>query len=137
MTITDNHLNRYGESKVKAGLGHTCSPLIYEDEYGMRRAEEFDEIDWSHDPRSESAKERHYKRVTQNGFTDESIKNQVEMALYLSPEVDASKIKVKVFQGCVILTGSVKNRKQKKAAEFCIDSIKGIVDIFNSVDLKA
>ncbi|MBA2404619.1 MAG: BON domain-containing protein [Bdellovibrionales bacterium] len=136
MTNKDNHINRYGEGRAHAAQGVASRPAVFEDEYGMQREQEETDLDWSHDPRSESAREKHYGKGPKNWLTDESIKYKVSLALYLTPEVDATKIEVQVEQGRVTLSGPIRDRKQKKAAEECIDTIPGVSDIFNKLVIQ-
>lgn len=67
---------------------------------------------------------------------DSQIKEDICEALYVSPSVDASEIEVEVEQGIVTLNGSVFDRAMKKQAERCLDSIKGIDDIQNCLNLR-
>lgn len=136
MTSKDNHMNRYGEGHARPAVGKPSLVSVYEDEYGMTREEGFEEVDWSHDPRSESAGEKHYGKGPKGWPPSEVIKQKVSVALYLSPEVDASEIEVNVENGCVILSGSVKNRDQKRAAEHCIEFLPGVEDVMNKLVIK-
>ena len=136
MTNNHDHLNRYGEAHIRPASGETSPIPAYEDEYGMMREEMLNEVDWSHDPRSESSKENHYGKGPRAWVPDESIKKKVSLALYLNPDVDAREIEVRVKNGCVYLNGSIKNRSQKKAAERSVESIPGVEDVFNELVVK-
>jgi osmotically-inducible protein OsmY len=137
MTSKDDHINRYGEAHARPARGKVSLRTAYEDELGMTRDEAYEEeVDWSHDPRSESAREKHYGKGPKGWLPDASIKQKVSVALYLSPDVDASEIEVKVEQGCVILDGSVKNRRQKRSAEECIENLPDVADVLNRLVIK-
>lgn len=136
MTSKDHHINRYGEAQVRPAVGTSSLTPIYEDEYGMTREQGIEEVDWSHDPRSESASEKHYGQGPKGWLPDEGIKQKASVALYLTPDVDASEIEVSVKDGCVILEGLVKNRDQKRAAERCIEFLPGVEDVFNKLVIK-
>lgn len=152
MTNKDHQYNRYGERDVRPGhfqhgggqgslyRGQDSSPYLsmptFEDEYGMTREEEFHEVGWSEDPRSESFGERHYGKGPRNWPSDEKITQRVLEGLYFSREVDAREIEVRVESGKVYLTGSVADRKQKKAAENVIENISGVVDVQNELMIR-
>lgn len=137
MTSKDHHINRYGEAHARPAVGKLSLRSVYEDELGMTRDEGYEEeVDWSHDPRSESAREKHYGKGPKGWIPDEGIKQKVSVTLYLTPEVDASEIEVKVDQGCVILEGSVKDRRQKRAAEQCIENLPNVTDVLNKLVIK-
>ncbi len=127
MTIKDNHINRYGESHIKPPD---------EDEYGMVRDKNIEAVDWNHDPRSESSSEKHYGKGPKGWLPDHAIKKNASLALYLNPYVDAREIVVSVESGCVILKGFIKNRFQKKAAERCVETVPGVVDVYNELILQ-
>lgn len=136
MTKNNNHINRYGEGHVRPAVGPISKSPSYEDEYGMAREENIDDIDWSHDPRSESASEMHYGKGPKFWLTDENIKKKVSLALYLNSEVDAREIEVSVQKGSVHLKGFIRNRTQKKEAEHCIEYLPGVEDVFNELVIK-
>lgn len=151
MTSKDNHYNRYGEKDVRPGhfqhgggtgslyRGHDEAPMIsmptYEDEYGMTREEDYEDVDWSHDTRSESATEKHYGKGPKNWPSDAKIQQRVSDRLFLSQEVDARNIEIEVKEGCVYLRGTVSDRRQKKAAERWIENILGVQDIQNELTI--
>jgi osmotically-inducible protein OsmY len=131
-----DHINRFGEIHPRPARGQAPYIPLVEDEYGMTREEDESlDPDWSHDPRSESAHEKHVEEV--KAFTpDAKIKDQVELALYLSPEVNSDEITIKVEAGVVSLKGNVVNRKQKIAAERCIEQIPAVEDILNYLEIR-
>lgn len=63
--------------------------------------------------------------------SDEKIHDQVCEELFRNIWVDASDIEVEVKHGFVTLKGHVSERKQKKAAEACAESIPGVKDVMN------
>lgn len=137
MTRKDNHINRYGEKHATPAFGRLPSHITYQDEYGMNREEEVEEVDWTHDPRSESAREKHFGKGPKGWEPDAGLKQKASIALYLNPFVDASEIEVSVENRCVFLTGTVHNRIQKKSAEYCIDDIPGVEDVINKLVIKS
>jgi osmotically-inducible protein OsmY len=131
----NNHLaNRFGEKNISIP-SHDPTSLIYEDEYGMTREEEVEELDWSHDPRSESFNEGHSQERFKDNITDDFISQHTRIALSLSPELTTQFIEVKVIQGCVYLDGFVQSRRQKKAAENCVENLCGVTDVFNRLNI--
>lgn len=127
--------NRFGEKNMSIP-SHAPEPLIYEDEFGMTREEEVEVLDWSHDPRSESSHEIHPQEFSKSIATDEFICHHASLALSLSPELGSQLIEVKVMNGCVYLDGFVHSRKHKKAAEYCVESLSGVVDVCNRLNIS-
>ena len=72
------------------------------------------------------------------GYTrsDETIKNEVNEALYHETYVDASDIDVSVEDGEVTLSGTVDSRMAKRRAEDCIERITGVSDVSNHLKVK-
>jgi osmotically-inducible protein OsmY len=68
--------------------------------------------------------------------SDERIKEDACDALYLSPDVDASEIEVKVIDNCIFLQGSVPDRFTKRLAEQCVEEVEGVDDIRNELHIK-
>jgi osmotically-inducible protein OsmY len=130
MSIKDNHINRYGEAHIRPVYP------VYEDEYGMSRQEFSRAVDWSHDPRSQSSREKHFGKGPRGWPGDDIIKQKVSIALYYDPEVDARKIQVHVIDGIVMLEGYVSNRNQKKMAERCTEDISGVKDVMNKLVIR-
>ncbi len=73
---------------------------------------------------------RGYKRA------DESIYEDVCIALERSRDVDASEIEVSVKDGCVYLNGTIENRESKRMAEIEIENISGVRDVQNMLTIK-
>ena len=78
----------------------------------------------------------HYGKGPKGWPSDEKIKNNVLLGLYLNPEIQTRDIAVKVDQGVVTLEGVVRDREEKKAAEECIESLPGVVDVLNQLILE-
>lgn len=152
MTSKDHHFNRYGERDVRPGhfrhaggqgslyRGHDELPLIsmptYEDELGMTREEEINNVDWSDDPRSESFSERHYGKGPRNWPSQERILQMASERLFFSQDVDAQNIEIRFDDGVLSLKGDVADRGQKKAAEECVESVPGVIDVQNELKIK-
>ncbi len=118
-------INRYGEENI--------SPDIYEDEAGMRHpllGELAHSVEWSSDPRSESAGENH------RGRSDERISKEVSEALRSDPTVDSSRIKAKVQNGIVVLVGEARDRLEKRVAEMVVTDVPGVREIRNEIVLS-
>lgn len=92
--------------------------------------------DWSHDPRSEAAHEKHLEVLSMDFTPDEKIKEKALMALYLNPEVDGSHISIDVNDGVVSLRGFVKDRMEKIQAQKSVEELKSVEDIQNLLEIK-
>lgn len=66
-------------------------------------------------------------------FSDERIKEEVSMALFIDHIVDASDIEVDVEDGIVYLRGTVLDRAMKTAAERSVDRLTGVKDVMNEL----
>lgn len=87
------------------------------------------------EPRSEPSSFRgigpkNYKR------SDSMIKENVNETLYRSTAVDATDIEVFVNGGTVTLKGIVDSREQKKMAEYAIEHLAGVSDVFNELRVR-
>ena len=51
-------------------------------------------------------------------------------------ELDASKISINFQDGCLILSGEVLSRKDKKYAEHLVENILGVVDVMNQLRIS-
>lgn len=67
--------------------------------------------------------------------SDERIHEDVCEALYHSPAVDASHIEVFVLNGTVSLSGMVSSREEKKQAERLVESLLGVWDVHNELQI--
>lgn len=68
---------------------------------------------------------------------DESIYEDVCIALERSRDVDASEIEISVKDGCVYLNGTIDNRQSKRMAEIEIENISGVRDVQNMLTLRS
>lgn len=87
------------------------------------------------EPRSEPLS---YRGVGPKNYqrTDSSVKENVSETLYRSTAVDASNIEVFVNHGTVTLKGFVDSRDQKKMAEYSIEHLAGVKDVFNELRVR-
>jgi len=65
--------------------------------------------------------------------SDELIYNDACDSLYRCTDVDASNIEVQVKKGVIFLKGFVQSREQKKMAEYHVESLAGVSDVFNEL----
>jgi hypothetical protein len=68
--------------------------------------------------------------------SDERIREDVCEHLSYHPYVDASDIEVIVRDGEVTLSGTVDARMAKRAAEECVDQVRGVKDIHNHLRIR-
>jgi osmotically-inducible protein OsmY len=68
--------------------------------------------------------------------SDERIHEDVCEHLAYHPYVDASDIEVIVRDGEVTLTGTVDGRMVKRAAEDCVDHVRGVKDVHNHLRVR-
>lgn len=132
-----NSPNRYGEINVKPAKGKLEVPLFSEDEYGMKREETADDPDWSHDPRSESAHEKHLHLERPPGPTEDQMAEKISLALFLNPEVNAGEITVTFSNGVMTLTGSVVSRSEKVATERTVETMDLVEDVLNQLQIRS
>ena len=78
----------------------------------------------------------HYGKGPKGWPSDEKIKKDVSIGLFLNPEVPSREIAVKVDQGVVTLEVFVRDREAKKAAEECIEHLPGVIDVLNKLILQ-
>lgn len=67
---------------------------------------------------------------------DERIYEEVCERLTRHGQVDAGQIQVRVNNGEVTLVGSIADRRQKRLAEDAIESVAGVVDIHNQLQIR-
>ncbi|WP_240741875.1 BON domain-containing protein [Deinococcus sp. KSM4-11] len=68
--------------------------------------------------------------------SDDRIKEMVSDALEDDDRLDASNIEVQVQGGEVTLTGTVSDRAQKRRAEDCVDTLRGVKDVHNQLRVQ-
>jgi osmotically-inducible protein OsmY len=66
---------------------------------------------------------------------DDRIHEEICDRLEAHGEVDASDVEVKVENGEVTLSGTVRDRHTKRTAERVVDSVRGVVDVHNQLRL--
>jgi osmotically-inducible protein OsmY len=72
------------------------------------------------------------------GYTraDERIKEDVHERLTDDGQVDASEIEVDVRNGEIFLKGTVKDRQQKRRAEYIVEDISGVTNVENHIKVQ-
>ncbi|WPU66694.1 BON domain-containing protein [Peredibacter starrii] len=65
--------------------------------------------------------------------SDDRIRDEVNEALYLSREINASEIEIEVTDGLVFLRGKVESRPIKRLTEEVIENIAGVIDVRNEL----
>lgn len=69
--------------------------------------------------------------------SDEKIREEVCEALYRDSSVDASEIEVSVKDAEVILSGTVSERRMRRLAEDCAESVFGVSDVRNEIRVQS
>lgn len=64
------------------------------------------------------------------------LKERVCERLESAGSIDASDIEVNVDNEEVTLTGSVSDRDQKRLAEYCVESVRGVSDVHNRLTIR-
>ena len=67
---------------------------------------------------------------------DERIQEETCERLTDDWSVDASNITVQVQDGEVLLSGTVASRAQKRRAEECVESVRGVHDVINQLTVS-
>jgi osmotically-inducible protein OsmY len=68
-------------------------------------------------------------------FKDEEIKQHIESALFLSPEIVSINFEVSVSDGCVIMHGSVPSYREKSKAAIIASEIPGVISMQNKLSV--
>jgi osmotically-inducible protein OsmY len=68
--------------------------------------------------------------------SDERIRDDVNEALYLHDEIDASEIEVDVQNGEVTLRGMINSRHTKRMAEEAIEYLSGVKEVHNQLRVE-
>jgi osmotically-inducible protein OsmY len=89
------------------------------------------------DHRERGASSHHGKGPKSFTMSDERLRERVCEALTDDHDVDASDIDVTVKDGEVTLTGIVEDRRAKRLAEDCADSVRGVRDVQNQLRIRA
>ena len=137
----ERRLNRFGEERVRHDhyqddqFFNDYDPT-YEDEYGMRHPYEHGGRlnRWSDDIRSEASHENHSGKGPK-GYVRSPERIREEACEILSRDwyLDASDIEVDVKDDCLILSGEVRTRRDKRHAEAIVENVAGIKDVINQI----
>jgi hypothetical protein len=65
--------------------------------------------------------------------SDSRIQEDAHEALTRDHDIDASEIEVSVKDGVITLSGAVPERKMKRLAEDCVETISGVIDVRNEI----
>lgn len=119
----------FDQDEVLSERHYTFSPM---EQLGRKQSR-------AREPRSEpSLRESMAGRGPRNySRSDDTIREDANEALYRSSEVDASEIEVFVNAGNVTLKGHVKSREQKKMAEYSVEGLAGVKDVFNELHVRS
>jgi hypothetical protein len=69
--------------------------------------------------------------------SDERVKEELCDRLTADPDIDASEIEVSVQDGEVTLEGTVRERRMKRDAEDCAESVAGVREVHNRIRIDA
>lgn len=128
------HHDRFQDDQYRENYDPT-----YEDEYGMRHPYEHggQQNRWSDDLRSEASHENHSGKGPKGYVRSEQrIKDEASEILTHDYDLDASEIEIEIKDRCLILRGEVKNRRDKRLAEYLVEDISGIEDVDNQLRIK-
>lgn len=91
-----------------------------------------------------STEDRHHMQNSHRGRgpkgytrSDERIREEVCDALEYDDQIDASDIEVNVKEGVVTLSGQVNERYLKRQAEDCVERVRGVKDVINSIQVSS
>lgn len=111
-------INRFGEEKIRPDHFHDLQKTV----------------DWSQDPRSESAHEGHRGKGPKSfSRTDENLREEVCEAFLLSHDLDPEFMEVQVKDAVVVLTGRARTRGDKWLAEELAFGVSGVKDVQNRI----
>lgn len=73
-----------------------------------------------------------------NGYrrSDERIQEEASEHLTHDSHIDASEIEVSVSEGVITLSGTVENRRMKRLAENCVETLSGVTDVKNEIRVQ-
>lgn len=69
--------------------------------------------------------------------SEERIREDVCDALEAHAHIDASEVEVEISEGIVTLTGSVESRQAKRLAEQAVETVRGVKDIHNQLQIMS
>jgi hypothetical protein len=121
---------RRGESAGHSGFGETGGEQDFGSAGFGEPAFRYTEV-WLIEGPHTGRGPKGYKR------SDERLREQVCERLERHGRVDASEIDVKVEDGVVTLEGQVDDRRAKRLAEECAESVYGVQDVMNRLKVNA
>lgn len=68
--------------------------------------------------------------------SDDQIRENINEVLSKDKDIDQSQLKIRVQQGIVTLSGTVQNRDERFKVEMAIETINGVEDIVNQLQLR-
>ncbi|MBC7753791.1 MAG: BON domain-containing protein [Moraxellaceae bacterium] len=145
-----NYSSNFDDGRIQTGRGNgsldhrsdTSKQAGYSSPYPSGNYDLNSSQSWSPQSHSkeslwESAKEKtkSFFGKGPKGFkrSDERIKDDVCEALYHDHAVDATDIEVSVKDSEVTLSGTVSERRMKRVAEDCAESVTGVSDVRNEI----
>ncbi len=124
----------YGWERQQSVLPEFRDPSVHftpDEQRRMAAWRQSQGIEWQHRPGPHSGKgPRNYVR------SDERIYEDVCDSMMHYGQLDASNIEVMVQNGEVTLTGDVPDRRTKRLAEDISDSIPGVQDVHNRLQIR-
>jgi hypothetical protein len=124
----DSHINRFGESHPHPTLGNTGR--------GAQLGEAFENdgsLEWSHDPRSESFNEKIDSADERR--EDEFIASQIGESFKKHPDLDTSKVTLKVENGLIFLSGEVNSQRDLEIIKKITLEIYGVTGVMNTINV--
>lgn len=73
----------------------------------------------------------------QSSDSDERIRNEIYKLLEAQPQIDISKLEVRVENGEAILVGIVQSEEQRSMLEDLVASVEGVTDVQDTLDLAS
>ncbi len=128
----------YGQGEYSA-MNNTDHGLSRKEGYGQYPQQNWkntNEGQWQTTP---SASSKSFFGKGPKGYkrSDERIKEEVCEILCHDHSIDASEIDVTVHNGEITLSGTVTERRMKRLAEDCVESISGVSDVKNEIKVQS
>jgi osmotically-inducible protein OsmY len=145
------HQTSYGQGQYSA-VNYTDRGLSRKEGYGQYPQQNWkntNEAQWQTSPANSSSQSRWSSQESApsksffgkgpKGFkrSDERIKEEVCEALFHDHHIDASEIDVTVQNGDITLSGTVTERRMKRLAEDCVESVSGVTDVKNEIKVQS
>ncbi|MCZ7574451.1 MAG: BON domain-containing protein [Ardenticatenaceae bacterium] len=130
--------NRYGYSEPSLGYGrypYSDEPVLYSRDAG-RQGSSDEPVSWTY---TEAwSVPGPYTGRGPGGYlhSDGRIRDQVNDRLFRHGQIDASDINASVNNGEVTLEGTVASRRQKRMADDVADSVAGVRDVHNRLQIR-